>query len=154
MDKRWTQYLYEFHVTRDYYRCHDFLEEWWFELGNPQDHLLMAFIQLAVAQYHWRADNLKGAQILYEKSLRIFKMNFDKIHEYGINANRLIQQMEEAKKNVELLDTFYEYNLPIMDDLLISKLTQLANQSKLMLYAPSDMSDLKLVYHHKYKDQD
>lgn len=154
MDKRWTQYLYEFHVTRDYYRCHDFLEEWWFELGNPQDHLLMAFIQLAVAQYHWRADSLKGAQILYEKSLRIFKMNFEKIDEYGIDADRLMKQMEKAQTMVELKEQFHEYNLPILSESLIAELTQLANQSKLKLYELSDMSNPKLVHHHKYKDYD
>ncbi|WP_274650630.1 DUF309 domain-containing protein [Paenibacillus humicola] len=55
-------YLIEFHGTRDFFECHELLEEYWKEHpGDPQADGWVGLIQLAVGAYHYRRGNRQGA---------------------------------------------------------------------------------------------
>ncbi len=151
IDQRWLAYLAHFHADRDYYACHDYLEEWWFELGNPQNHLLMAFIQLAVALYHYRADNINGARILLDKATLIFEMNKDLITDYGLDEEALFTKLNELKSNVKHHRPFVDVNLKFSDQLLEKHLHEFCLNQDLDLYASSDMNNLHLIHKHKFK---
>ncbi|WP_260405419.1 DUF309 domain-containing protein, partial [Paenibacillus sp. 598K] len=58
------QYLIEFHVTRDYFECHELLEEYWKEQpgDDPFYDTWVGLIQIAVSQYHHRRSNHRGAR--------------------------------------------------------------------------------------------
>lgn len=45
-------YLIHFQATRDYFECHEIMEEYWLE--NDRDKKWLTLIQLAVAVYHER----------------------------------------------------------------------------------------------------
>lgn len=151
MDQRWIDYCFEFHVTRDYYACHDYLEDWWFELGNPQNHPLMAFIQLAVALYHYRADNLNGARILLEKALPIFEANINNLLEYGIDVPYLFETIEDLQTDVRHQRPFKDINFKFRDEKLETILINRAQEKGLILYQKSDMNNLHLIHKHKFK---
>ena len=151
MDKRWIQYLYEFHMTRDYYACHDYLEEMWFEYGNPQNHLLMAFIQLAVALYHYRADNLRGARLLIDKAATIFELNNDQIEGYGINQEHLFIVLNDIKRDLAHHRIFKDVNLTFKDLKLKEQIEMMAYSQHLPIYPSSDLNNLHLVFKHRFK---
>ncbi|WP_218197281.1 DUF309 domain-containing protein, partial [Pseudomonas sp. 2995-1] len=56
------EYLIEFHGTRDYFECHEIMEEYWKKNKEKHWHTL---IQLAVAIYHERQHNYDGSLRLY-----------------------------------------------------------------------------------------
>lgn len=58
-DPLYIRFLYHFNVDRDYFECHEVLEELWLEEGrNP---LWQGLLQVAVALYHHRNGNVSGA---------------------------------------------------------------------------------------------
>lgn len=152
-DPRWFHYLFEFHVTRDYYACHDYLEEKWFELGNPQNHILMAFIMLAVSCYHYRANNLKGAQILIHKAIPIFNLNIEKISEYDIDQIELFKLLDNLQSDLNHHIPFKDINLPFSNKEIEKELQDFAQQHHLICYQVSDMSNLHLIHKHKFKNR-
>ncbi len=59
--KAYIDYLVEFHATRDYFECHEILEEYWKEdPPKKRKRYWVGFIQLAVALYHHRRQNTAG----------------------------------------------------------------------------------------------
>ncbi|MFH5184645.1 DUF309 domain-containing protein [Paenibacillus sp. TAB 01] len=60
--KAYIDYLMYFHAERDFFECHEVMEEYWKE--HPEDPLssnYVGLIQIAVSMYHHRRGNLKGA---------------------------------------------------------------------------------------------
>jgi predicted metal-dependent hydrolase len=151
MDKRWYDFLVEFHATRDYYACHDFLEEWWFELKNPKDHILVAYIQVAVGMYQWRRGNMTAANIMFEKSLEKFQHNTDLIGQFGMDEMSLIRVVERVLQSVKNNETFYDINLPIIDFEMEDYMNQLCEERDLILYKESDTTNDHLVNKHLFK---
>ncbi|WJH34118.1 DUF309 domain-containing protein [Paenibacillus sp. CC-CFT747] len=78
-------YLVYFHAERDYFECHEILEEYW--KSNPQDPLAPAWvglIQLAVGLYHERRSNTSGAlKMLNGANSRLTE---DALEKLGIEA--------------------------------------------------------------------
>lgn len=84
-DPLFIQFLYDFNHTRDYFECHESLEELWLEEAkNP---LYQGLLQVAVALYHHRNGNISGAKKLMTSAL-------DKLERYpeqilGIDLKRV-----------------------------------------------------------------
>jgi predicted metal-dependent hydrolase len=58
-DRLYLEFLYYFNVARDYFECHEVMEELWLEEGrNP---LLQGLLQVAVGLYHHANGNVSGA---------------------------------------------------------------------------------------------
>lgn len=55
-------YLIYFNRDRDYFECHEVLEELWLE--QDRDPLYKALLQAAVGLYHFRNGNIRGAAIM------------------------------------------------------------------------------------------
>ncbi|KIL36265.1 hypothetical protein SD70_31760 [Gordoniibacillus kamchatkensis] len=58
-DKLYIEFLYYFNVARDYFECHEVLEELWLEEGRSP--LLQGLLQVAVGLYHHGNGNVSGA---------------------------------------------------------------------------------------------
>ena len=149
--KRWIDYLVHFHASRYYYACHDYLEDWWFELGNTQNHLLMAFIQLAIAQYHYRADNMNGARILLDKAEPIFVANKELIKDYGLDEDVLFSRLEQLISDVKHHRLFKDINLKFADINFENEVNVRALSLGFNMYEASDMGNLHLIHKHKFK---
>jgi len=66
-DPLYIRFLYHFNVDRDYFECHEVMEELWLEEGR--DPLWQGLLQVAVALYHHRNGNVSGAVKLFTGAL-------------------------------------------------------------------------------------
>lgn len=151
MDKRWYDYLVEFHGTRDYYACHDFLEDWWFDIDNPKNHILVAYIQLAVGMYHWRRGNISSANTLFNKSNDKFRINQNKIYDFGIDEPKLFDLIEQLLRSTNNNEEFYDVNLPISDNSIEKRIHNICVERDIILYKKSDLGNDYLINKHVHK---
>ncbi|WP_413200618.1 DUF309 domain-containing protein [Nostoc piscinale] len=76
-----------------FYACHDTLEALWIEAIEPEKTFYQGILQIAVALYHLRNENLRGAAILLgEGSNRLRR--YPDIYG-GINVDELLSQSAE-----------------------------------------------------------
>lgn len=67
------EYLVEYHVTRDWFECHEIMEEYWKEEQELQlKPTWNMLVKIAVAQYHERRANYIGAAKLYRSLLALW----------------------------------------------------------------------------------
>lgn len=68
------QFLVHFHGDRDYFECHEILEEYWKEtIKGDKQSIWVGLIMLAVSNYHFRRNNNSGAQRTLQKAISIFE---------------------------------------------------------------------------------
>ena len=96
-------YLLYFHAQRDYFECHEVMEELWLEEGRNM--LCQGLLQAAVGLHHWRNDNYSGAMKLFDQAL-------NKLIQYpavmmGLDLNQLRSDIE---RSVEPLRRWVEVN--------------------------------------------
>ncbi|MFB5760511.1 DUF309 domain-containing protein [Paenibacillus medicaginis] len=81
-------YLVYFNRDRDYFECHEVLEELWLETGrNP---LYKGLLQLAVGLFHFRNGNVRGARMMLESALQ--KLKAAEEAALGIDMGRLVSE--------------------------------------------------------------
>lgn len=82
------QYLAHFHGDRDYFECHETLEEYWkaTDAGNKKS-IWVALILLAVSTYHHRRNNFPGAIRTLTKAEEIFSETKEATARLGIDLS-------------------------------------------------------------------
>lgn len=87
--KPYIDYLVYFHTNRDYFECHEVLEEHW-KVADPRHRnvLWVGLIQVAVSLYHHRRSNYVGAERTMKKQfqflMRIIKSYFRLVYSQSI----------------------------------------------------------------------
>lgn len=66
-DRLYVQFIYYFNMARDYFECHEVLEELWLEEGR--DPLYQGLLQVAVGLYHHQNGNANGSIKLFTAAL-------------------------------------------------------------------------------------
>lgn len=66
-DERYYAFISYFNTDRDYFECHEVMEELWLEEGRHP--LLQGLLQAAVGLHHWHNDNFTGAVKLMQAGL-------------------------------------------------------------------------------------
>jgi predicted metal-dependent hydrolase len=116
-------YLIYFHVERDYFECHEVLEEYWKEHDpkNRTSHWV-GLIQIAVGLYHHRRGNLNGASRMYDKAIKILAKNKASLSELGLDGTELVRRLVHQKDLATSTNgAFADIDLPLKkDDVLIS----------------------------------
>ena|SRR5690554_7246881 len=113
------EFLVEFHGTRDYFECHEILEDYWKEEDRSPH--WPALIQLAVAVYHERQHNEKGSLRLYKKALNHFRTMPEPIEELAIDIDRLKVIVKNRIRKVLEEEQYEPLDLPLTDDDLIAQ---------------------------------
>lgn len=110
-------FLYHFNYTRDYYECHDVLEELWFE--TQRDRFYQGLLQVAVGLYHHRWKNPTGAILLFEGAV-------DKLQPYpdimrGIDVGQIrreavnyLEKLRISQQQKQAMN-FYDLTIKIVD---------------------------------------
>lgn len=115
-------YLVQYHGSRDYFECHEILEDYWKEIdpGNKNSHWV-GFILIAVSAYHHRRNNLIGAEKTIIKAINIMKNTTETtLSTLGIDYDALLGLLEQNLVNIRSQNPYVPSNLPIIqDDLLI-----------------------------------
>lgn len=110
------EYLEYYHGTRDYFECHEVLEEYWkVNPSSPLSTTWVGLIQLAVAMYHHRRGNQNGAIKMLASAIRI--LDDHNLEQLGIAAVQLKLLMNERlfqlEQNSQL--EFRDMNIPFSD---------------------------------------
>lgn len=147
-------YLIEFHATRDYFECHELLEEYWKE--HPDDgygQLWVGLIQIAVGSYHERRGNIAGARKMYRHA--IGRLTLELLSEAGLNGtivlaelSRRIEQFSEPEP-----PPFTDMDLAVTDPELLSICVNQCKDRGVVWGSPSEMGDDSLIHRHTLRDR-
>lgn len=109
------EFIYHFNIDRDYFECHEVMEEYWLSQGKNK--LLQALLQAAVGLYHFRNGNVNGALKLMKGSLQKCGGTWDGT--LGINYEKLFGEIRDYAAKLEQIEdkpfTFYDLNIEISD---------------------------------------
>jgi hypothetical protein len=148
-------YLFEFHATRDYFECHEILEEYWKSLpgSDPDRDVWVGLIQLAVALYHHRRGNTSGAAKMYRgAAARLRPETLDRL---GLNGGAVRAIAADSARRLETEKPAAEYraiNLPIRDCKLLMLLKDRARLRGLAWGAEDPLEDA-IVRRHALRDR-
>lgn len=117
-------FLAHFHIDRDYFECHEVLEEHWKETDGARDSVWVGLIQLAVHLYHYRRGNVNGAKRMAEKSIDCFTKKQSELVHLGIDADRFTALLQTSLNRLQNGDSFAPLLIPITDELLADELDQ------------------------------
>ncbi|GLB58052.1 DUF309 domain-containing protein [Cytobacillus sp. NCCP-133] len=148
------QFLIHFHGDRDYFECHEILEEYWKNTDKNNKHSLwVGLILMAVSQYHHRRKNFKGAKRTLGKGLSILEDHEAKLEKLGLDAARLITDLKERLHLIHKGGNYTSYYLPIRDPLLQEICLKLCTEHGFSWSNGSNLMDEDLVHRHKTRDR-
>jgi predicted metal-dependent hydrolase len=124
-DRLYVEFVYYFNVDRDYFECHEVMEELWLEEGRA--FIYQGLLQVAVGLYHYRNGNVSGAIKLFTAALE--KLQRCRPQEMGIDMARLVEDSRIYLQRLERLDQepfeFYDLDIRIIDPALSDKVEEL-----------------------------
>ncbi len=142
-------YLYFFHAERDYFECHEVLEtEWKKRAADHRHSYWVTLIQLAVALYHERRGNKKGAHILLNRLLKRIPLEHVQLEHLGINTSKLLIDLHIRLKKLD--EPFSDYDLPLTDSHLI-KLCQVRAGDRWKSQSP--LNNPNIIHKHILRHQ-
>lgn len=152
--KAYLDYLYHFHCDRDYFECHEVLEEYWKEkdAGEREIHWV-GLIQIAVGLYHHRRGNFRGALRMLQNACRIIRIESAAIEALGIDSGQLVKMLGVRIDCVTKQEPYESMNLPIIDHDLQLSCDAIAKSASKMWGADSDLLDDSLVNRHTLRDR-
>ncbi|BDG46655.1 DUF309 domain-containing protein [Parageobacillus sp. KH3-4] len=145
------RYLIHFHTDRDYFECHEILEEHWKKTGYKKVWVLL--IQIAVALYHHRRGNQQGALRMMRKALSLLSKEQKAIRELGLDDQRLSEQLERYIERMEQNGAYESIELPICDETLRKTCQAICDERGLIWGKASDMNNVFLIHKHKLRDR-
>ncbi|MCA0982965.1 DUF309 domain-containing protein [Halobacillus yeomjeoni] len=146
------QYLAHFHGTRDYFECHEVLEELWKDIDpKNRNSVWVLLIQLAVCLYHYRRGNVKGAGILIERCQKKLSFNTKKLSTLGLSPNLLNQKIKLIQNRINDNLPYESVNLPITDRELEAEVIQLCKKWNVTYGKPSSLDNEWLLHKHRLR---
>jgi len=127
----YVKYLAVFHGARDFFECHEIMEEHWkTRRGTRHESCWLALIRIAVACYHARRGNWPGARKMMEKVIADMKPEL--LDELGLDGRRLAERMRETMRRWmsggEGGAAYEDPDLPIADPALLAAAVQCCRQ--------------------------
>lgn len=145
------KYLLEFHTTRDFFECHELLEEYWKE--HPDDGLSdfwVALIQVAVGQYHERRGNVIGGMKMYSSARQ--KLEDEPTVQQGIQMDKLLHILTERIQACHNQGEYEDINLPLESELEQVCLLQATGKYAQWGIKSDDVSEL-VINRHTLRDR-
>jgi len=150
----YVRFLVHFHGDRDYFECHELLEEYWKEHpDSPYRDAWVAMIQAAVGMYHYRRGNVRGAAKSFEGAIR--RSAAEALRELGIEPDAWLDALRKALDGArsEPPAPFRDVDIPIADDDLKAECRARCAAAGFAWGAPSRLDDLELVDRHARRDR-
>ncbi len=146
-------YLVHFHGDRDFFECHEILEEYWKENpGHPYAETLVGLIQVAVGLYHQRRGNKAGAVKMLGSSLAYLKV--EDLKGLGMAGEDLVARVRQRVREAELDAVPYaDLDLPVEDPSLLEACKRECALRGFGWGAASDAGNLMLIDRHKLRDR-
>ncbi|MFS0822892.1 DUF309 domain-containing protein [Bacillus sp. 1P02SD] len=148
------EYLIHFHCDRDYFECHEVLEEHWKEDPLPKrKKYWVGLIQIAVSFYHYRRGNRAGALKMMKSALKICKEQKSELEELGFQVDELIELLQKKYDDIENGIPYKSINLPLTDKILLADCISQASKSGKSWGKASDFSNKEIIHKHKLRDR-
>lgn len=148
------QFLVHFHGDRDYFECHEVLEEHWKQSDSKnRNSVWVGLIQMAVSLYHHRRNNQIGAIKLMEKALKNFNSHQNELKLLGLNHLQLMDQLYTLLINMQAGTAYQSINIPISNDILINICKSKCKQQGLQWCSISDLTNEEIINRHKMRDR-
>lgn len=148
------EFLIEFHGSRDYFECHEILEDYWkSQLPIDRKSVWVGLIQMAVGFYHYRRDNLTGARRILEKSYRLLKNKTKELEKLGLYSESVLTLLEETLSHITQNIAYSSPTLPIKDPALLQLCKQSCIEKNLVWNSESDLSNSALIDKHLKRDR-
>ncbi|CAM4210730.1 DUF309 domain-containing protein [Paenibacillus tarimensis] len=150
------EYLIQFHAVRDYFECHELLEEYWKTIPAEEKgrEVWVGLIQIAVAQYHLRRRNASGALKMFEQSAK--RLDSFELSRLGLDGHAVIELVTGRITELRSMGSetpFIEFNLPFQDMGLLHQLQQICRSRGLQWGTPSDEANEQLIHRHTLRDR-
>lgn len=152
--KAYIEYLVYFHGPRDYFECHEVLEEHWKK--DPPDKrksYWVALIQISVALYHQRIKNYNGAKRLLKNALNIIKNEKKALKNLSLDFSKLVTILNQRYEEICSQKAYDSFNLPITDEALLDECRDICKQRGYTWGQSSDLSNKQLIYKHSLRDR-
>lgn len=146
------EYLAYFHGNRDYFECHEVLEEHWKAEGQ-QNAVWVGLIQISVSLYHQRRGNHEGAKRMMKSAANRLKTLEDELSTLGLDGPRLIKVLEERLEEIKQHQPYSDLNLPLKDASLLSLCTPYLKKQGALWGTESNMLDENIIHKHKLRDR-
>lgn len=152
--KEYIQFLTHFHGDRDYFECHEVLEEFWKKTDSRnKDSIWVGLILLAVSSYHHRRGNFNGAKRTIEKAVKIFEAQVNEIKKLGLDKQLLSELVKNRFVVIDGEGAYDSFNLPIFDPALLELCKKSCIAAGFQWSAASDLTNKQLVHRHKLRDR-
>lgn len=145
-------FLVHFHGDRDYFECHEILEEYW-KSSSARDPVWVGFIQLAVGMYHYRRGKLAGAVKMLRSSYRILVQEQAPLTRLGLDTERLYHLINQTIADVEDHIPYQSMTLPINDSQLLAICQDECQRRGITFGLASDLSNTYLINKHTLRDR-
>lgn len=147
-------YLVHFHGDRDYFECHEELEEFWKE-DKPEErkNYWVAFIQIAVSLYHQRRHNFKGSLRMMKNASSILHHEEEIVKKLGLGFSELMALINQRIIEIENEQPYTSMFLPIKDEELLSLCKKECEERGLIWGSISNLDDRFLLHKHKLRDR-
>lgn len=147
-------YLIHFHCDRDYFECHEILEDYWKEDPIPERKpYWVGLIQIAVSLYHYRRGNTAGAFKMMKSALKICNNHKSELVQLGFQFDELIELLQKKVNEIENGTPYESINLPLTDKNLLSACVSQATKSGKSWGEASDLSNKALIHKHTLRDR-
>ncbi|MEH7387642.1 DUF309 domain-containing protein [Bacillus sp. JJ1521] len=147
-------YLIHFHCDRDYFECHEILEDHWKEDPVPERKTYwVGLIQIAVSLYHYRRKNTAGALKMMKSALKICNEHKSELEQLGFQVDKLIELLQKKFHDIENGSPYESINLPLTDNNLLSTCISQATESGKSWGEASDLSNQELIHKHTLRDR-
>lgn len=145
-------YLVYFHAERDYFECHEILEEYWKSLDKSENRdVWVGLIQIAVALYHQRRKNVAGAKKMIAAARK--NLSEKELDRLGFDGKALLQRLEMRQKEIERGEPYVSLNLPLNNRKLLQRCLHECDQKGLKWQQPSNLEDTYLIHKHTLRDR-
>ncbi|WP_075982189.1 DUF309 domain-containing protein [Bacillus massilinigeriensis] len=152
--KEYIKFLAHFHGDRDYFECHEILEEYWkTTTKQAKDSIWVGFILLSVSLYHHRRNNFNGALKTIQKTIPIFTIHKAELEKLGLSPDLFLDMVTSKQSEIRSGEPYRSMNLPIVDAILLKKGIEICTQQGMVWGKESDLTKDLLIHRHAKRDR-
>lgn len=152
--EKYIQYLVYFHGLRDYFECHEVLEDLWKEdKKEERKRHWPGLIQVAVALYHQRRGNLRGAQKVMQNAIQILKAEEAALQSLSLHYESLMDVLTKRHNEIVEGKSYTSLELPIMSDELLELCKLECAKLNCTWGEESNLSNEYIVHKHLLRDR-
>ncbi|WP_419956232.1 DUF309 domain-containing protein [Neobacillus niacini] len=151
---QYIEFLAHFNGDRDYFECHEILEEYWKESNDKsKDSTWVGFILLAVSRYHHRRRNFNGAKRTLEKAIKIFSGHDRELNLLGLDCDLIFPLLTKLLAQAANEESYQTITLPISDPLLLEACIKECENKGFNWGQESNFDDESIIHRHMLRDR-